>query len=310
MIKSLIVNHTEQACGVYQFGKRVADVALESADVEYEYLETDDPAEFTRVRDSFSPDVIIYNWYVLTMPWLAEEMVTGYNGKHLFIFHDGFVRDGHYDGFLFFGAGEKDAPEFRRIPAEKTHILPRPLLEYRNTFEKNDIPHIGSFGFGSWTKGFDRITSEVNQKFERAVLNLHMPFARFGDEFGVETLKIAELCRSLNINPNVELNITHELLNEGQLLDFLAKNDLNVFYYRALNEGLSSVIDYALSVERPIAITDDMMFRHIRNDDIIVTPTNSIVDIMNKGTEPLKPLYNDWARYKLVQELDFVVREV
>ncbi len=314
-MKVLIVNHTERACGVQQFGRRIANLAMESDNVEYTYLETDDPKEFIKVRDAFQPDVIIYNWYVLTMPWLEEKMVTGYKGKHYFIFHDGFVRDGYYDGFLFFGAGEKDTPEFntdvtfRRIPLEKAHVLPRPLLEYRNTFEKNEIPHIGSFGFGSWTKGFDRITTDVNLKFEKAVLNLHMPFARFGDEFGVETLKIADLCRSLNVNPNIELNITHDLLDEGDVLDFLAKNDINLFYYTALNEGLSSVLDYALSVDRPIGLTNDMMFRHVANDDIVVSPTNTIVDIMNKGTNPLKPLYNKWTRCNFVRELDYVVME-
>ena len=136
-----------------------------------------------------------------------------------------------------------------------------------------------------------------------------MPFARFGDEFGVETLKIAELCRTLNTNPNIELSITHDLLDELELLDFLAKSDLNVFWYTALNEGLSSVIDYALSVNRPIAITNDMMFRHMVNDDIVISPTNSIVDIMNQGTKPLEHLYNKWARHNFIRELDQVVME-
>ncbi len=315
-MKVLIVNHTERACGVQQFGRRIANLAMESGNVEYVYLETDDQAEFVRVRNQLMPDVIIYNWYVVTMGWLDEQLVTEYGGKHFFIWHDGHVRDGYYDGFLFFGAGEKDAPErntginFRRVPIEKTHVLPRPLLEYRNTFEKNEIPHIGSFGFGSWTHGNALITRDVNALFDKAVLNLHMPFARFGDEFGVETLKIAQGCRDENTNPNIELNITHGLLDEDALLNFLAKNDINAFYYSAGSEGLSSVPDYALSVDRPMALSANQdMFRHINNDEIIVSETNTLVDILNKGTKPLKSMQNKWARYNFVRELDYVVME-
>ncbi len=320
-MKVLIVNHTEKACGVYQFGKRVAEIAMESADVEYTYLETDDWQEFKRVRNELRPDAIIYNWYVVTMGWLEEEMVTGYKKaypqvKHFFIWHDGHVRDGYYDGFLFFGAGEKDLPEnntgvsFQRVPTEKTHILPRPLLEYRNTFEKNEIHHIGSFGLGSWTHGYNLITRDVNTLFDKAVLNLHMPFARFGDEFGVETLKIAQGCIAENTNPNIELNITHDLLEKGDLLDFLGKNDINVFYYAAGSEGLSSVTDYALSVDRPIALSANQdMFRHIANNEIVVSETNTIVDIMNKGTASLKHIQEKWSRFNFVKELDAVMME-
>jgi hypothetical protein len=240
------------------------------------------------------------------MKWISEQWILDHpEYKHLFIFHDGNVRK-NYDGYLFFGAGEKD-PEARRIVEEKSFILPRPLFDYENVYEKNEIPHIGSFGLGGWHKGFPELVTLVNNTFDKAVLNIHMPYATFGDAKGVEAKKIAAKCRALNTNPNIQLNLTDNLLSNDGVLDFLAKNDLNVFLYYAQNEGLSSVIDYALSVSRPIAITDNMMFRHFSSPDIVVSDSNSLIDIMNKGTAPLEKFYKAWSTDRFVEELDNVV---
>ncbi len=101
--------------------------------------------------------------------------------------------------------------------------------------------------------------------------------------------------------------LTHDLLSNDEVLDFLAKNDLNVFLYMAQSEGLSSVTDYALSVNRPIAITNNMMFRHFANENIVVGENNSLVDILNRGTAPLEKYYKMWAVDRFVEELDNVV---
>jgi len=305
-MRVLIVNHSQQSCGVWQFGKRFHDLASRSTKIRYLYREMHDLSTLINTINELQPDLVIYNWYPVTMGWLPESFILNTKQvKHLFNWHDGHVRQ-NYDGYIFFGAGEKD-PDAQRIYEEKSFIIPRPLFDYKAAHEKNEIPHIGSFGLSGWHKGFPDLVTMVNNTFDEAVLNIHMPFAAFGDKQGVEGKKIVAMCRELNTNPNIQLNLTHHLLSNRELLDFLAKNDINAFLYQANSEGLSSVTDYALSVKKPIAITNSMMFRHIVSDEVVVRNDNSLIDILNRGTKPLEKFYKMWSTDRFVEELDNVV---
>ena len=49
---------------------------------------------------------------------------------------------------------------------------------------------------------------------------------------------------------------------------------MNIFLYDKLeHRGISSVIDYALSVNKPFGISDSNMFKHIYSDDICLYKT-------------------------------------
>lgn len=299
MKKVLFLNHSQTHCGVYQFGKRVYTLASKSRVVEYIYKELETKGEYLQFLSEIQPDYIIYNWYPITMHWLTEDIiVNNKNTKHYFIFHDGNVRR-NYDKYLFFGAEGKDL----NFPKEKTVILPRPLFTYDGEYPKNEVITIGSFGFGGWQKGFPNLVSRVNEEFEKAVINIQMPFAYFGDRSGAEAVKIAEACYNKNTNPNIQLNIDHTFLEDDAVLSFLAGNDINVFLYAAQNQGLSSVIDYALSVKRPIAITNDMMFKHIYKPEIDID-NFGLQEIIDMKTTYLKEYYKIWNPDKFHLEMD------
>lgn len=296
-MKVLFVNHTQQRCGVYQFGKRLYDLGKNSRKVIYDYLETDEKQAFEKRVEEFFPDVILYNWYPVTMPWLQESWVqTHKHFQHYFIFHDGNVRQ-NYDKYIFAGAEGKDVHFHHSV------ILPRPLFVYDGEYPSNDVFTVGSFGFGGWQKGFTRLVEIVNSEFEKAVINIQMPFAYFGDRFGVETKKVAEACRKLNTNPNITLNIDHSFLSNDDTLKFLAKNDINAFLYKASNQGLSSVIDYALSVKRPITITNDSMFKHVYKPQLDID-NFSLFELKDMGTRYLEEYYSKWSPLQFAEEMD------
>jgi hypothetical protein len=148
----------------------------------------------------------------------------------------------------------------------------------------------------------------VNEEFDEAVINLHMPWAYFGDPKGTETRKIATSCREHNKKPGITLNINHDFLLNEEVLNFLAGNDINLFLYHSCNQGLSSVIDYALSVKRPIGITNDSMFKHILKDDILVEK-HSIKDLLQQGTKPLEEFYEKWDPKKFSERMDTIFYE-
>lgn len=298
-MKVLFVNHKQQQCGVYQFGKRIYELSRNSQNIHYDYIEVERLSDFEERINQFQPDCILYNWYPVTMSWLGENWVQSHkNYKHYFIFHDGNVRQ-NYDLYLFSGSEGKD------ISFKKSIILPRPLFSYREEYPDNELMTVGSFGFGGWQKGFTRLVEIVNSQFDKAIINIQMPFAFFGDRYGNETRKVADACRNLNTNPGVTLNIDHKFLSNDSTLRFLAKNDINVFLYKSSNQGLSSVIDYALSVKRPIAITNDSMFKHIYKPELDID-NFSLLEIKERGTAPLQEYYDKWNPDKFCGEMDKV----
>jgi len=115
------------------------------------------------------------------------------------------------------------------------------------------------------------------------------------------------LCYRTNTNPNIKLNITTNFLDDNSLLEFLAGNDLNIFMYdkHLQNPGISSATDYALSVKRPIAISDNMMFRHIASNGIMVTKT-PLNKILENGTKPLEKFYESWSTENFILEMEKV----
>jgi hypothetical protein len=304
MNKVLFVNHRQVRCGVQQFGRRIFDLVKDSKNVTYFYLEAESVNEYLSAVNYYQPEYIVYNWHRGTMPWLSEDLITSRKDiKHYFIYHEEFTRT-NYDKYLFFG--DYDFSGGTKF-GDKKVLLPRPLLEYSGSYIENSIPTIGSFGFGFWQKGYHTLTKLVNDTFDRAILNYHMPYSFFGDPLHEQTNAVEKACLHEITNPGIKLRIYHTFLDDIGVLRFLAGNDINVFLYGENGEGISSVIDYALSVKRPIAVSDSRMFRHILKDDIWVG-RNSIQDIISKGTTPLEQFYSSWSitRFKECFDKEFI----
>lgn len=293
----IFINHKIGNCGVYQFGKRVYELLAPSKKVNYLYKEISSLEELNRIIE---PEYIVYNWHRATMPWLTEEAVRSRpTTKHCFLFHEEVVRE-EYDKYFFFGDYDIGNNKIRH---DSSVLLPRPLFKYNGLYPKNETFTIGSFGFGFWTKGYHRIVEEVNKEFDSAVINLHMPHSYFGDPTGQQKTEVIKKCREMNVKPDIKLNITEGFLTNQEVLKFLAGNDINAFLYTENGEGLSSATDYALSVRRPIIITDCQMFRHFKKDEILLEK-NSIMDVYTQGISPLEEFYEKWSPEVFLEKMD------
>lgn len=296
----VVVNHKIANCGVYQFGKRVYEQVAPSKQVKYSYKEVDSAGEIENILRQ-SPKHVVFNWHRGTMPALTEQMVVNYpNSKYYFIFHEEHMRQ-VYDKYLFFGAYDLKT----KVPAAKSVLLPRPLFNYKGAYPRNEVFTVGSFGFGFWQKGFHVLVNRVNQEFDKAIINLHMPYSHFGDPTKSQTHAVADACQRLNLKPNIKLNITHHFMTNEEILTFLAKNDINIFLYSENGEGLSSATDYALSVDRPILITNCQMFRHFKRDTICAE-YNTVRSTHERGLEPLKDIKEKWSTDKFITQMDEV----
>jgi hypothetical protein len=302
MKKVLMINHVIANCGVYQFGKRIYDLVNASRNINYIYREIDTVSEYLTSIERIKPNIVIYNWHTNTMPWLSEDLIiNNQTCKHFFYFHEERMRFA-YDKYLFFGDYDVGND---RVPAEKSVLLPRPLLEYNGGYPINQIFTIGCFGFAFWNKGFHTLTTLINKTMQNVRIRYHMPKSHFGDPKDIQGRGVITKCQGIMSKQN-KLFISRDFLDDAGVLSFLAENDINVFNYGENGEGLSSVIDYALSVERPIAITKSLMFRHIYKPEIALN-LHPIREIHALGIEPLKEFYKKWSINKFKQQFDEVM---
>ncbi len=275
------------------------------------YAECSTASEYFQFIECINPDAILYNYYSSTMPWLTIKTVRKIFRPHIDIIHEvnQNLADSIDDSFFDF-----------HIAPDPTLLLKNPIVfktgrlvpRYENSFPLPSIPTIGSFGFGTYGKGFERLILTVQDEFDKASIRLHIPFAAFGDADGSSARAIAEQCKALITKPDIDITITHDFLDKKQLLDFLAQNSINAFFYEEnKGRGISSVIDSALAVQRPIAISKSHMFRHIRNaNPSICIEDSSLRQIINNGYEPLSKYRDDWTKENLVWDYERIFDKI
>jgi len=300
----IFLNHQEKQCGVYQYGKHSAEILKKSSIYNFIYIETGSEQEYQQAIDTYHPIGAIYNYHPSTMTWLSHQnIIHNQNQVHYVLHHEG-GRPSHLPFNQYLLVDSTYHETYQRYP------IPRPLFENTNlNYQNNEIPVISSFGFGFGNKGFRVLVKLVNEQFDRAIIRLHIPRAYFGDRDGKTSAQIFPGCYDENIKPGIELQITTDFLDDQSLLQFLASSSINVFLYDEMKgRGLSSVIDYALSVNVPIAITKSDMFRHIKHaSPSICVEDRSLADIIASGTQPLQQFREKWSHANFIKKYEQII---
>lgn len=264
---NLFLNHKIEQCGVYQYGLRLFEILQK--DTKFIYKEIDSYEEYKNVINI--PDIthIIYNYHQSTMPWLNKNTI------QKCLKNIGIPHESPDDLFDIICNIDPNAPESIHTQI-KRYSLPRPIYEsfeittnaFIDIHKDSGLPIFGSFGFGFQNKGFHKMVEMINQQYDNAIIKLVIPIAHFDpDPYTVERMK--EMCFQKNIKPGIILLITHEFFSTNEILTFLQSNTMNIFLYDQMyGRGISSAIDYAISVKKPIGISDSYMFRNIYSDEI------------------------------------------
>jgi hypothetical protein len=183
------------------------------------------------------------------------------------------------------------------------------IKEFIDYNEGNNVPIFGSFGFAFFNKGFDKIVKIINDNYEKAIIKLVITVPHFDSEYSkINNPKIlSESCNSLNLNPNIKLLITNEFFTNEEMLLFLSSNTANIFLYDHMyGRGISSVIDYAISANKPFVISDSYMFRHIYSDNICVYKT-SIHEAIDYSQNILPLIMNKFSNENLINKIDSII---
>jgi hypothetical protein len=332
----LFVTHTKKQCGVYQFGKDIFEAIASSPKYNFVKVECESLKELQDAISINNPIGIIYNYHPAVMPWVCKKHTKGRYKNNIVnvqclqigIIHEitQEVADNAtaYRNEILYGGSQKMLNSLFDfyIAADPTLLLKNPFVyktgrlvpNYTNSkvFSNSKIPIIGSFGFGTPNKGFEELVTKVQNEFDEAQIKINIPFAEFGDKDGANARKIAQDCKVLIKNEKIKLETTHDFLQENELLNFLAGNDLNVFLYQDKSgRGISSALDNALAVQRPIAVSNCPMFRHVLNiEPSICVDNSSLKQILRNGFSPLKETVAGWDSKNMLWEYERILDSI
>lgn len=331
MQTALFVTHKKKRCGVYEFGAQVFQAIAGSAKYKFVKAECDSLPELLQSIERHRPDVIIYNYHPSVMPWLCTRVtkgvyrnaIAGLKPLQIGVIHEvtqevADTATAYRNSFVLGSSNKKLNSLFDfYIAPDPTLLLKNPLVfktgrlvpEFSASVPPPSVFTVGSFGFATPKKGFEKIVQKVQEEFDQAVIRLNMPPADFGDKDGVRARASAERCREIIHKKGIRLEVSHDFFNEEQLLKFLAGNSMNVFMYEdAGGRGISSAVDNALAVKRPVAVTRCSMFRHILSArPTVCVDDSSLRQIYDNGFAPLEKIAQHWDKAHLVWDYERIL---
>jgi hypothetical protein len=310
----LFLNHKVHNCGVYQYGKRTIEILQKDNEINYIYKEIDSYQEYCFIlSENANSNAVIYNYHASTMSWLNSSNIQR-KVKNIGIPHES---PEHL--FDIICNIDPNAPEDRN-----RFSLPRPIYEnvdeiisqplqndsvnaFINKYTDTNLPIFGSFGFGFDNKGFDKIIKMVNDQYDNAVIKFVIPVAHFDPEPN-RIHKMRNQCISFSIKPGIELMIIHEFFSTADILRFLKSNTMNIFLYDKMDgRGISSTIDYAISVKKPLAISDSYMFRNIYSDKICLYK-NTIDECLKNSVEYCSTFLEKYNHDAFIKKFNKIIR--
>jgi hypothetical protein len=296
MKKILFINHgISHRCGVHAQGRRHFQRLAESKKYLFAYSEIDSYEKFRQICNVEPPDVIIYNYMPVVLPWV-DQRIRQVDAKHVCVVHNitpQNLSDGTYRSSTLFD--NYITLDFSLDVDEKiifkTH---RPLCKHDTETPgsvgglKEPIK-IGTFGFPFVHKGFHKVAQRVNSEFDKAIINLHMSDSYFCNN---QTSHILSLCNDAITKEGIRINYTNNYLDEIDMIKYLSRNDINVLFYDNVdNVGVSAAIDYLISAQKPVLISSSQQFRNFWNK-VGVYPHKTMRNIVDDYDQEIKNIRN------------------
>lgn len=298
----LFCNTVAEQCGVFQYGWHLHQALKGSKEFNYIYVQPGSREQFMIEVTKHQPVAVIYNWHPDQGGWMGGAPFGLV--KEILIYHDWDSRSQKFDAVLFSDPTMKDHNNWYAIPRPLPlwNPTPAPPVDPR-------CPTLGVHGFGGASA--DWLVTRAMDEFEWAVLRLHLPWAHYGDADGGTARKMADLCRQhASKKPGIELQISHHWMSVPKLMAWLALNDMNVYLRDPAAPwlGVSSALDAALAVRRPLAVNKCQGFRHVHGCvPSICVEDRSLKDILATGIAPLEKLYQENTTERLRASVDEIM---
>lgn len=284
----VIANSFDEKCGVHQYGLNLATILKASNNYNFLHYNFSNAEEL--VTYAKYADYVIYNWHPYTTPFvnqtLIDEIATHGVKQIIIVGHD------HYANF-------KNVL-YLDCDCTKPNGIPRPILNVENLSPPEKLT-VGSFGFAFDFKNFDTIPRLVAAQLPDAKLRMHLTPHNAGDSSGRIAAMVQNVCDELGI----ELEMTQNFMTGEDLVRFLGANTVNVFLYpEGQGRGLSSSIDFAFAANRPTALSDSFMFRHVDLEHRLFLSKHTLSEIISFGTDPLASFREKWSQENILKFIE------
>lgn len=303
-LKGLFLNSSKTNCSIYESGKMSYNCLVLSTIYSLDYQEVDESSR--DIRGDY--DFYIFNYHITTMGWLNTKLIREIRGFKVTIV----LEVAPNNPFIYCAKEDFDAyivldPTLQTATAN-VYSFPRPLevLNHKSAYSEKEIPEIGSFGFATQGKGFDKVIDAVNREFDKAIIRINIPR---GDYVPIEWLE--QLTEELNNYPTkkeIKVVVTNHFFDKEQLIAWCAQNTLNLFLYNRNIQGLAATIDQAIACGRPLAVSTDNSFRHIHSY-LTPYPFQSLKDSILSSQKIVTKINEAWAPIKFAIAFEKVLKD-
>ena len=311
MTTLVFATHSQQQCGVYQFGKQIFEALERSSKFQFIYCELSDASELRAAVVSHNPSAVIINFHPATIGWAQGWASWSLQIPTIGIMHEmntalaDQMNDALFDYYIFHDpSAETQNPLFFKA-ARLIHPPSQPAsLPARFT--------VGSFGFATPGKGFEAVAARAHAEFDDCLIRFNIPWSEFCDKDGSQARLVADRCRSLIVKPGVQIEVTHDFFDLDGVEQFLAGNSINAFFYdEQEGRGISSAVDLALSARRPIAARRTSMVRHLfKAEPSIFIEDRSLREIAESGLAPLQPFIDHWTAESVLADYENMLETI
>lgn len=321
--KILFVTQTNEGkfknCGIGLIGDLIGSALKTHPKYNFMILHASNWHQIIEAYNSFLPQAIIYNYAPGTTPWMDEiyprNIIPVPQLRMMHDMHqklaDEYVPENHANWQYIIA----DDPSVKGN--DHVFVTNRLMPDFATVeYEDLGVPIIGFQGFGPPHKGLSKLANQIQQEFDEAIFRVHMPYGFFEDYYsgveGYNALARAQEIRDIITNPKIKLEFSHELKSTNDIVNWLAKNTINCYFYDYLDlAGLASSPDYALASKRPIALTKSYQFRNYWGiEPSIFIEDKTIKQIIEQGTSPLEYYYKAYSKESVLNDYDVILKKV
>ena len=309
--KILFLNHEKTQCGVYEIGKRIHSLLIKDIlDTVYIEVPVDGLTEYIEAIEKHNPDAIIYNFYPVTMAFLSTELIKYLSHiKHFAIIHDPldpqFIStvEQSFDAWMIHD-------HTNPLESSNKYTTFRPIPRYTRSLELPSKVSIGSHGFNVSTwKMFGPMIDMLQSEFDEVDINMNITNATFGP---VGQLDSVQSWIDSIYKDKVKLNITTDYLDtEEELINFLAKNTMNVYFYRTSTpyNGVAGSADLAVASQSSLVVNNTYMYRHFHERLGYYEQTSSFKTFLN-NKDVVRELYDEWSPLAITQDYKKMLEDI
>lgn len=304
MVRILFINCEKAQCSIWNSGLMVYHALKLSSNCQIDYVEVDRtmrliPADY---------DVFMFNYHPATMGWLDTQCIRRLKGIKLTVVLEMLPNDPFpscprdvFDGYVVLDPT-------MQCEDSRVFAFPRPLemtYEPQKAYVDPPVPVIGTFGFATRGKGFEKVVDAVNKEFDAAIVRINIPHGTYVEKSEAYAKELAEACVA-RAKPGIDVRVTHDYMTKQQLVDWCSENTLNCFLYDRNMAGLAATTDQAVMSMRPLAVSQNDTFRHVTHY-LRPYPDWSLRESIANSVEGVAKMKADWSPAKFAERFGQVL---